>query len=126
RLCPAGCSVAEAATAEEGLTRGRREPPELVMLDLPLADPSGHDVLEAIRADPATRLLPVVMLTGMATSSEKMRAQAEGVTDFIAKPFSQEELLPRVRALVMLKLFSDEHEHAEHVILTLAKTIAAR
>ena len=66
------------------------------------------------------------MLTGMATASEKMRAQAEGVTDFIAKPFSPEELLPRVRALVMLKLFADEHEHAEHVILTLAKTIDAR
>ena len=55
-----------------------------------------------------------------------MRAQSEGVTDFIPKPFSQEELLPRVRALVMLKLFADEHEHAEHVILTLAKTIDAR
>ena len=97
-----------------------------MLLDLHLPDRSGHEVLEAIRADPATRLLPVVMLTGMATASEKMRAQSEGVTDFIPKPFSQEELLPRVRALVMLKLFADEHEHAERVILTLAKTIDAR
>ena len=97
-----------------------------MLLDLHLPDRSGHEVLESIRADPATRLLPVVMLTGMATASEKMRAQSEGVTDFIPKPFSQEELLPRVRALVMLKLFADEHEHAEHVILTLAKTIDAR
>jgi putative two-component system response regulator len=83
-------------------------------------------VLEAIRADPATRLLPVVMLTGYATSAERARAQAEGVTDFLAKPFSPHELLPRVRALVMLKQFADEHEHAERVILTLAKTIDAR
>jgi putative two-component system response regulator len=125
-LAPVGYSVEEAATAEDGLARLRAEPPDLVLLDLNLPDRSGHEVLEAIRSDPATRLLPVVMMTGMATASEKMRAQAEGVTDFIAKPFSQEELLPRVRALVMLKLFSDEHEHAEHVILTLAKTIDAR
>ena len=125
-LSPVGYRVDEAATAEDGLARVRTDPPDLVMLDLHLPDRSGHDVLEAIRADPATRLLPVVMLTGMATATEKMRAQAEGVTDFIAKPFSQEELLPRVRALVMLKLFADEHEHAEHVILTLAKTIDAR
>ena len=125
-LTPVGYAVEEAATAEEGLSRVRAEPPDLVLLDLHLPDRSGHDVLEAIRADPSTRLLPVVMLTGMATATEKMRAQAEGVTDFIAKPFSQEELLPRVRALVMLKLFADEHEHAEHVILTLAKTIDAR
>ena len=54
---------------------------------------SGHEVLEAIRADPATRLLPVVMMTGMATTAEKLRAQSAGVTDFIAKPFSPEELL---------------------------------
>ena len=66
------------------------------------------------------------MLTGAASPAEKIRAQAVGVTDFISKPFSPEELVPRVRALVMLKLFADEHEHAEHVILTLAKTIDAR
>jgi putative two-component system response regulator len=104
----------------------RLDPPDLVLLDLHLPDRSGHDVLEEIRAEPATRLLPVVMLTGNASPAEKIRAQAEGVTDFISKPFSPEELMPRVRALVMLKQFADEHEHAEHVILTLAKTIDAR
>lgn len=125
-LTSAGYTVEEFGTAEEGLARIRSESPDLVLLDLHLPDRSGHEVLEEIRSDPGTRLLPVVMLTGRATVSEKMRAQAEGVTDFIPKPFSQEELLPRVRALVMLKQFADEHEHAEHVILTLAKTIDAR
>ncbi|HEY3203422.1 MAG TPA: HD domain-containing phosphohydrolase [Thermoanaerobaculia bacterium] len=125
-LTPAGYTVEEFATAEEALHQIRNDSPDLVLLDLQLPDRSGHEVLEAIRSDPATRLLPVVILTGLATTAEKMRAQAEAVTDFIAKPFSPEELLPRVRALVMLKQFADEHEHAEHVILTLAKTIDAR
>ena len=125
-LTPAGYTVEQFATAEPALERIRSEAPDLVLLDLNLPDVSGHHVLEAIRSDPATRLLPVVMITGMATSAEKLRAQAAGVTDFIPKPFSKAELLPRIRALVMLKQFADEHEHAERVILTLAKTIDAR
>ena len=125
-LTPAGYTVEEFGTAAEVLDRIRVEAPDLVLLDLGLPDLSGHDVLESIRADPATRLLPVVMLTGMGTTAEKRKAQSEGVTDFLSKPFSPEELLPRVRALVMLKQFADEHEHAERVILTLAKTIDAR
>jgi putative two-component system response regulator len=125
-LEPAGYLVEEFATGEPGLERIRDDSPDLVLLDLHLPDRSGHEVLEEIRGDPATRLLPVVMLTGYATAAEKVRAQNEGVTDFLSKPFSPEELLPRVRALVMLKQFADEHEHAERVILTLAKTIDAR
>ena len=125
-LTPAGYAVEEFGTAADVLERIRVEAPDLVLLDLGLPDLSGHEVLESIRADPATRLLPVVMLTGMGTTAEKRKAQSEGVTDFLSKPFSPEELLPRVRALVMLKQFADEHEHAERVILTLAKTIDAR
>jgi len=125
-LVRSGYGVEESATAGEALVRVRLDPPDLVLLDLRLPDRSGHDVLEEIRAEPATRLLPVVMLTGDASPAEKIRAQAEGVTDFISKPFSPEELMPRVRALVMLKQFADEHEHAERVILTLARTIDAR
>jgi putative two-component system response regulator len=125
-LTPAGYTVEQFATAQPALERIRSEAPDLVLLDLNLPDVSGHHVLEAIRSDPATRLLPVVMITGMSTSAGKLRALAAGVTDFIPKPFSKAELLPRVRALIMLKQFADEHEHAEHVILTLAKTIDAR
>ena len=125
-LEPGGYVVEEAGTAENALQMIASDAPDLVFLDLNLPDRSGHEVLEEIRGDPATRLLPVVMLTGAATTTEKIRAHREGVTDFLAKPFSIEELLPRVRSLVMLKHFADEHEHTERVILTLAKTIDAR
>jgi len=118
--------VAESATAEDALREVRERQPDLVLLDIGLPDRSGHEVLEEIRADPLTRLLPVVMLTGQATREEKLRAGREGVTDFLAKPVSADELVPRVRSLVMLKHFADEHEHAEHVILMLARTIDAR
>ncbi|MGH9317985.1 MAG: response regulator, partial [Thermoanaerobaculia bacterium] len=125
-LTGSGYRVEEFALAEPALAGIRADPPDLVLLDLNLPDKSGHDVLDEIRSDPVTRLLPVVILTGEATRQQKIRAIREEVTDFLAKPFSPEELLPRVRSLVMLKQFADEHEHAEHVILTLAKTIDAR
>ncbi len=125
-LTTAGYRVDTCGLADEALALIGLAAPDLVLLDLDLPDRSGHDVLEEIRADPATRLLPVVVLTGRATKEQKLRAIREGVTDFLAKPFLPEELVPRVRSLIMLKHFADEHEHAERVILTLAKTIDAR
>jgi putative two-component system response regulator len=125
-LIHSGYQILEASTAEQALQQLRSSEPDLVLLDLGLPDRSGHEVLEQIRSDPATRLLPVVVLTGNATQDQKLRAIREGVTDFLSKPFSPEELVPRVRSLVLLKQFADEHEHAERVILTLARTIDAR
>jgi putative two-component system response regulator len=125
-LAPAGYSVEEFGAAGPALERVRAEAPDVVLLDLQLPDRSGHEVLEELRADPATRLLPVVMLTGNATRDERLRAGREGVSDFLAKPFSADELLPRLRSLVLMKQFADEHEHAERVILTLARMIDAR
>ena len=125
-LAPSGYAVEEFESGSSALERIRSEPPDLVLLDLLLPDISGHKVLEEIRQDPATRLLPVVMLTGHATREEKIRATREGVSDFLAKPFAPEELLPRVRSLVLMKHLADEHEHAEHVVLSLARLIDAR
>jgi putative two-component system response regulator len=122
----AGYTVEECGSAREALDRIRGSVYDLVFLDLNLPDGSGHEILEVIRSDPATRLLPVVMLTGMGTTEERIRAYREGATDFLPKPFSPEELIPRVRSLVLLKQFADEHEHVEKVFLALAITIDAR
>jgi cyclic di-GMP phosphodiesterase len=121
-----GYTVDESGSAAEALDRIRAGFYDLVILDLVLPDRSGHEVLEAIRSDPATRLLPVVMLTGAGTTEEKIRAYREGATDFLPKPFAPEELIPRVRSLVLLKQFADEHEHVDKVFLSLAITIDAR
>ena len=125
-LTPVGYDVVECVTGKSALREVESRVPDLVLLDLELPDISGHEVLQEIRANRATRLLPVIVLTGLATTDEKNRAYAEGVTDFLAKPFSTTELLARMRALITLKQFADEHEHAEDVILTLAKLIDAR
>ena len=125
-LRPMGHVLEEAATAEEGLEKLRAAPPDLVLLDMQLPGRSGHEVLAEIRADPRTRLIPVVMITGAGTQERKLKAIEAGVTDFIGKPFSPEELVARVRALLELKLVTDALEDAEQVIIALARTIDAR
>jgi len=125
-LTRAGYLVEDFGVGATALEAIRSRPPDLVLLDLMLPDASGNDVLDQIRDNPATRLLPVVMMTGHGTREDRLRAQRSGVTDFLAKPVAAEELLPRVKSLILLKHFADEHEHAERVILMLAKTIDAR
>jgi putative two-component system response regulator len=125
-LKPHGYTVETVSSAEEALEKLMETPPDLVLLDVQLPGRSGHDVLEAIRHDSRTRLLPVVMLTGAATSEEKLKAIRAGVTDFMPKPFSAEELQVRVRSLMQLKSFADSLEDAERVIVALAKVVDAR
>ena len=125
-LRPLGHAVEEAASAEEGLEKMRAAPPDLVLLDMQLPGRSGHEMLTEIRADARTRLVPVVMITGAATQELKLKAIQAGVTDFITKPFSPEELAARVRALLELKFVTDALEDAERVIVALARTIDAR
>ena len=79
-----------------------------------------------IRGAPLLRMTPVVMLTGAATPSRKLRAIEAGATDFLAKPFSNVELTARVRSLLELKSLTDALEDAEHMVAALAATIDAR
>src|SRR5437773_2591726 len=87
-LTPRGYIVEQAASVEEARTQLPRMSPDVVVLDLHMAGMSGHDLLREIRATPATRLLPVIMLTGTPTGEDRLRAIEGGVTDFIAKPFA--------------------------------------
>ena len=125
-LRPMGHEVIEAGSAEEAQEKLRAAAPDLVLVDMQLPGRSGHELLSEIRSDPRTRLVPVVMITGAATHERKLKAIEAGVTDFIAKPFSPEELAARVRALLELKLVTDALEDAEQVIIALARTIDAR
>ncbi len=118
--------VVAAASAREAEMRIEHAPPDLVLLDLNLGQSSGLDVLRFIRGNGATRLTPVVMMTAFGNRQQRLEALREGVTDFLDKPMSQEELVPRIRALVKLKTYTDALEDAERVIVALARMIDAR
>lgn len=99
---------------------------DLVLLDVGLPDLSGFDVCRWIKQRPATRLTPVVLVTGLQARQHKIHGIQAGADDFLAKPFDQEELLARVGSLVRLKRYTDDLESAESVISSLALTVEAR
>jgi DNA-binding response OmpR family regulator len=89
--------LADGRGAESAL---RARPADLVILDLMLPGRSGLEVLSALRADPATADLPVMMLTAKGQGRDREAAERAGANLFMAKPFSNAEIVAAARALV--------------------------
>jgi DNA-binding response OmpR family regulator len=85
------------------LDRLRGTPPDLVILDLMLPGASGLDILAALRAEPATAALPVLMLTAKGQDRDREAAERAGVSAFMAKPFANAEMRAKVRELMGLQ-----------------------
>jgi class 3 adenylate cyclase/CheY-like chemotaxis protein len=96
-----------AASGEEALAK-LAESPDIVLLDVMMPGLSGYDVCRRIRADPATALLPVVLVTSLDPHGERLKGIEAGADDFVQKPFNQAELLARVRSLLRIKSLQDE------------------
>jgi putative two-component system response regulator len=125
-LEPLGYLVTEAADGEQALAAIAAQPPDLVLLDLVMPKLDGYAVLRAIKTDPRTRLIPVVMLTSHDQLVEKIRAVQIGVDDYLFKPFNIAELAARVKSLLNLKQFTDELEHASRVVAGIAECVESR
>src|SRR5262245_35915617 len=102
------------------------EPPDLVVLDLVAPHGAGFSVCRKLKEDPATRLVPVVMVTSQSAQRDRLMAIESGADDFLGKPFDTAELRARVSSLLRLKQYTDELDSAEEVILGLGATIEAR
>ena len=95
-----GYRVCEAGDGEEALTVLAERKPDLVLLDWMLPSLSGIEVCRQLRRKPATRELPVIMLTARGEEGDKIRGLNTGADDYLTKPFSLPELTARVRALL--------------------------
>ncbi|MBV9734302.1 MAG: phosphate regulon transcriptional regulator PhoB [Acidisphaera sp.] len=95
-----GFRVEEAADGPEALTRIRESAPDLVLLDWMLPAMSGIEVCRQIRRRPATRDLPVIMVTARTEDQDAVRGLNTGADDYVTKPFSMDGLLARMRALL--------------------------
>ena len=121
-----GFDVIEAVDGTSALERFKEDPPDLVLLDVVMPEPNGFEVCRALKADPETRLIPVVLLTGLDKTDDRVRGIEAGADEFLSKPVESVELIARARSLLNLKRFTDDLEHAETVILSLASAIEAR
>jgi len=125
-LDPLGYEVIEASDGEEALAAVAAQPPDLVLLDLVMPRMDGYAVVQALKSDPKTRLIPVVMLTSQDQLSEKIRAVQYGVDDYLYKPFHVVELTARVHSLLSLKRYTDELVHVSKVIEGIAEVVESR
>lgn len=102
-----GYQVVTAGGGNEGLAKVESEKPDLVLLDVMMPDLDGYSVCRAIRANPNTAILPVVMVTALDPVEERVKGLEAGADDFLSKPVNQPELLARVRSLLRIKEFHD-------------------
>jgi two-component system KDP operon response regulator KdpE len=93
----AGYDVATAATAEEALTSAGLHPPEAIILDLVLPDRRGTEVARELRRWTAA---PIIVVSAVGQEAEKISALDAGADDYVTKPFSIDELLARLRAVL--------------------------
>ncbi len=124
-LAPRGYQLITASGGATGLAAVVRESPDLVLLDIVMPGMNGYDVCRKLRDDPATRFLPIVMITASG-DQERVQALEAGADDFIAKPFNQLELLARVRSLLRLKEYHDTIEDQSAELAEWNKTLEAR
>ena len=95
-----GFRVEEAADGQEALLRVAEAKPDLILLDWMLPALSGLEVCRQIRRRPATRDLPIIMVTARTEDQDAVRALDTGADDYIAKPYAMDALLARIRALL--------------------------
>ena len=99
-LRSAGYATREAPDAEQGLAMIAQEQPDLIFLDIILPGMNGFGALRAIRKDPATQHIPVIMISGNEHATEQFYAERIGADDFMKKPFSRFEVFARIESLL--------------------------
>jgi putative two-component system response regulator len=121
-----GHAVVTAADGLEALNLVASSQPDMILMDVRMPNSNGFDTCQKLKQDPATRLIPIVLMTGSVEREDRIRAIEAGADDFLTKPVDEPELRARVRSLVRLKKYTDDLDSAEAVILSLALTVEAR
>src|ERR1700728_2434991 len=108
RLSAEYFDVVTAMSGAEALAICERAECDLVLLDVMMPDMDGFEVCRRLKTNPATHHIPVVMVTALDQSSDKVRGLEAGADDFLTQPIPQLALIARVRSLGRLKMVTDE------------------
>jgi len=95
-----GYEVLTAVNGEEAIDKARREQPDLIILDIMMPKIDGYEACRILKANPATKNIPVVLLTAKGRDIDKRLGYEVGATDYIVKPFSPNKLVARIHELL--------------------------
>lgn len=99
-LKQAGYAVTTAEDGAEALKKARTQSPDLIVLDVMLPEMDGFEICKALRLDPATRRMPILMLTAKAGEIDRVLGLELGADDYLTKPYSPRELLLRIKKIL--------------------------
>jgi putative two-component system response regulator len=125
-LTAAGFRVSTASDGASALRMFESVRPDLVLLDVMMPHPHGFEVCEKIKSNKDTCLTPVILITALSKTEDRVRGITAGADDFLTKPVDRSELLARVRSLLKLKAHTDELDRAESVLFALARSIEGK
>ena len=96
-LTHAGYEIIEAENGEEALAVAARERPDLILMDIQLPGLDGYEATRRLKADPALRSIPIIVVTSYALSGDEAKARAAGCDAYVTKPYSPRQLLAKIR-----------------------------
>jgi len=114
-LKQSGFSVIRALDGISGLEQAKKARPGFIILDLMLPGMNGKDICRALKSDPLTRTIPILMLTARAEEMDRVIGLELGADDYVTKPFSPRELVLRVKAILRRKEAPQEIEKKIHI-----------
>ena len=121
-----GYTVRAAPDGQAALDMIDQETPDLVLSDVIMPGLGGFDLCRRLKADPATRQIPIVLITSLSEREDRIEGINAGADDFLSKPVDAHELKARVRSLVRLKRLADDLDSTEAMIVRLAVAVEAR
>jgi cyclic di-GMP phosphodiesterase len=100
--------------------------PDVILLDVMMPGMDGFEVCRNLKGGESTRLVPVIIVTALQEKEDRIKGIQAGCDDFISKPIDRLELIARVHALGQVKRLNDDLDHAESVVLSLARAVEAK
>ena len=118
-----GYEVVLARDGREALSLYPRHNPSIIVLDVMMPNMDGYEACSRIKSDPAGRKIPILMLTALTGTDDKIRALECGADDFLNKPINRDELRTRIRSLIRIRNLRRELDSSESIIVTLTTAI---
>jgi putative two-component system response regulator len=113
-LTPMGYFVVEASDGEDALERFQEHRPDLMILDLNMPKMDGFEVCRKLKSNPDTKIVPIVVITGLGDDQSHLKALEMGADDFLAKPFNIHFLKAKIKSLLSLKRLYDENREYQN------------